>query len=181
MCTPFHPLQSYITYIHTLHGPYSRIYPHAFSTFLHSDGLHTDTCGLSLWQRKNGKLPDSKPSKDGQQNQGRTPNAGVLPHVCVLFPYCGVVCLQNGYTPLHQAAQQGHTHIVNLLLQHGASANELTVVSAPTPARTGDDLMSSLTDALFLLCYWSEWEHWAVHRLSPWLHLCGGHAESGDR
>uniref|UniRef100_A0A8C3AJY5 Ankyrin 3 n=1 Tax=Cyclopterus lumpus TaxID=8103 RepID=A0A8C3AJY5_CYCLU len=34
---------------------------------------------------------------------------------------------QNGYTPLHQAAQQGHTHIINLLLQRGALANELTV------------------------------------------------------
>uniref|UniRef100_A0A8C3AZ10 Ankyrin 3 n=1 Tax=Cyclopterus lumpus TaxID=8103 RepID=A0A8C3AZ10_CYCLU len=33
---------------------------------------------------------------------------------------------QNGYTPLHQAAQQGHTHIINLLLHHGASPNELT-------------------------------------------------------
>lgn len=39
------------------------------------------------------------------------------------------VFVQNGYTPLHQAAQQGHTHIINLLLQHGASPNELTVVS----------------------------------------------------
>lgn len=44
----------------------------------------------------------------------------------------GGVCLQSGYTPLHQAAQQGHTHMVNLLLQHAAPANELTVVSAPT-------------------------------------------------
>lgn len=36
---------------------------------------------------------------------------------------------QNGYTPLHQAAQQGHTHIINLLLHHGALPNELTNVS----------------------------------------------------
>uniref|UniRef100_A0A4W6C1Q7 Ankyrin 3 n=1 Tax=Lates calcarifer TaxID=8187 RepID=A0A4W6C1Q7_LATCA len=35
---------------------------------------------------------------------------------------------KNGYTPLHQAAQQGHTHIINLLLHHGASPNELTAV-----------------------------------------------------
>lgn len=41
--------------------------------------------------------------------------------------------LQNGYTPLHQAAQQGHTHIINLLLHHGASPNELTNVSLLTP------------------------------------------------
>lgn len=36
---------------------------------------------------------------------------------------------QNGYTPLHQAAQQGHTHIINLLLHHGAPPNQLTNVS----------------------------------------------------
>lgn len=49
-----------------------------------------------------------------------------------LTTVCLCVSVQNGYTPLHQAAQQGHTHIVNLLLQRGASANELTVVSAQT-------------------------------------------------
>uniref|UniRef100_I3J835 Ankyrin 1 n=1 Tax=Oreochromis niloticus TaxID=8128 RepID=I3J835_ORENI len=31
-----------------------------------------------------------------------------------------------GYTPLHQAAQQGHTDIVTLLLKHGAQPNEIT-------------------------------------------------------
>ncbi|XP_078062690.1 ankyrin-3-like, partial [Mustelus asterias] len=34
---------------------------------------------------------------------------------------------KNGYTPLHQAAQQGHTHIINILLQNGASPDEVTV------------------------------------------------------
>lgn len=38
-------------------------------------------------------------------------------------------CLQLGYTPLHQAAQQGHTDIVTLLLKHGAQPNETTAVS----------------------------------------------------
>uniref|UniRef100_A0A8C7HLQ2 Ankyrin 2 n=1 Tax=Oncorhynchus kisutch TaxID=8019 RepID=A0A8C7HLQ2_ONCKI len=33
---------------------------------------------------------------------------------------------KNGYTPLHQAAQQGHTHIINVLLQHGATPNTTT-------------------------------------------------------
>uniref|UniRef100_A0A8C4HNB4 Ankyrin-2 n=1 Tax=Dicentrarchus labrax TaxID=13489 RepID=A0A8C4HNB4_DICLA len=33
----------------------------------------------------------------------------------------------NGYTPLHQAAQQGNTHIINLLLQNGAKPNAITV------------------------------------------------------
>uniref|UniRef100_A0A7N6C1I7 ZU5 domain-containing protein n=1 Tax=Anabas testudineus TaxID=64144 RepID=A0A7N6C1I7_ANATE len=34
--------------------------------------------------------------------------------------------LSMGYTPLHQAAQQGHTDIVTLLLKHGAQPNEIT-------------------------------------------------------
>ncbi|XP_010771531.1 ankyrin-2-like, partial [Notothenia coriiceps] len=33
---------------------------------------------------------------------------------------------KNGYTPLHQAAQQGNTHIINMLLQHGAKPNATT-------------------------------------------------------
>lgn len=37
--------------------------------------------------------------------------------------------LQLGYTPLHQAAQQGHTDVVTLLLKHGASPNEISTVS----------------------------------------------------
>uniref|UniRef100_A0A673AWD7 Ankyrin 3 n=1 Tax=Sphaeramia orbicularis TaxID=375764 RepID=A0A673AWD7_9TELE len=40
--------------------------------------------------------------------------------------YIFIALYTNGYTPLHQAAQQGHTHIINLLLHHGASPNELT-------------------------------------------------------
>ena len=34
-----------------------------------------------------------------------------------------------GYTPLLQAAQQGHTDVVTLLLKHGASPNEISTVS----------------------------------------------------
>lgn len=33
-----------------------------------------------------------------------------------------------GYTPLHQAAQQGHTLIINLLLKHKADPNAVTNV-----------------------------------------------------
>lgn len=41
---------------------------------------------------------------------------------------------QNGYTPLHQAAQQGHTHVINVLLQHGARPEATTAVSGrPAP------------------------------------------------
>lgn len=34
-----------------------------------------------------------------------------------------------GYTPLHQAAQQGHSTIVNTLLESGAPPNATTNVS----------------------------------------------------
>jgi ankyrin len=34
-----------------------------------------------------------------------------------------------GYTPLHQAAQQGHNNVVRFLLEHGASPNTKTAVS----------------------------------------------------
>lgn len=33
------------------------------------------------------------------------------------------------YTPLHQAAQQGHNNVVKYLLEHGASPNAQTSVS----------------------------------------------------
>lgn len=34
-----------------------------------------------------------------------------------------------GYTPLHQAAQQGHVLVINLLLKNKANPNALTNVS----------------------------------------------------
>lgn len=43
---------------------------------------------------------------------------------------------QNGYTPLHQAAQQGNTHIINVLLQNGAKPNAITVVRIHTHRHT---------------------------------------------
>ncbi len=38
---------------------------------------------------------------------------------------------QLGYTPLHQAAQQGHVLVINLLLKYKASPNAVSNVSAP--------------------------------------------------
>ena len=68
--------------------------------------------------------------------------------VCLLCN-CVFLCipLQNGYTPLHQAAQQGHTHIINLLLLHGASPNELTTVSAHTQTHTWANKILFTSDA----------------------------------
>ena len=40
-----------------------------------------------------------------------------------------VWCGQLGYTPLHQASQQGHAPAVNALLKHRADPNALTAVS----------------------------------------------------
>jgi len=36
--------------------------------------------------------------------------------------------MQMGYTPLHQAAQQGHVMAINILLKYNASPNAVTSV-----------------------------------------------------
>lgn len=36
--------------------------------------------------------------------------------------------MQQGYTPLHQAAQQGHVLVINMLLRYKADPNALTSV-----------------------------------------------------
>uniref|UniRef100_A0A2K5Z587 Ankyrin 1 n=1 Tax=Mandrillus leucophaeus TaxID=9568 RepID=A0A2K5Z587_MANLE len=51
---------------------------------------------------------------------GRSPSNGWL-----TLPKC-LLALQLGYSPLHQAAQQGHTDVVTLLLKNGASPNEVS-------------------------------------------------------
>lgn len=84
---------------------------------------------------------------------------------------------QNGYTPLHQAAQQGHTHIINLLLHHGAPANELTNVSPPPPPLSQSGIP---TNRLGFPCF-PEWEQRSVHRQEARLHLRGRHPQGGFR
>lgn len=85
--------------------------------------------------------------------------------------------LQNGYTPLHQAAQQGHTHIINLLLHHGAAPNELTNVSLlkPRPA-LGPRTEFPKSGCLWL--HFPEREQRSVHRQEAGLHLRGRHPQS---
>lgn len=51
-----------------------------------------------------------------------------------------------GYTPLHQAAQQGHVLVINLLLKNKADPNALTQVIVALPK------MSSV-NVFFLICY----------------------------
>ena len=41
--------------------------------------------------------------------------------------------LQAGYTPLHQAAQQGHVMVVNQLLKYEANPNVITTVRTSPP------------------------------------------------
>jgi ankyrin len=43
-----------------------------------------------------------------------------------------------GYTPLHQAAQQGHTLIISLLREHKAKPNAVTNVSVVCHSSTSD-------------------------------------------
>lgn len=67
-------------------------------------------------------------------SKGKQSEVSNLTHGWLLFFVCLLFCRnhrgqQNGYTPLHQAAQQGHTHIINVLLQHGAKPNAITTVS----------------------------------------------------
>lgn len=90
--------------------------------------------------------------------------------------------LQNGYTPLHQAAQQGHTHIINLLLHHGASPNEVTAVSQHKPLLI-NDIMLFQNKFIYLFAYLfvSEWKQRSLHRQKARLHLCSRHTQTGHR
>lgn len=55
-------------------------------------------------------------------------NLELLNKISYLLNLTFFLSSQNGYTSLHQAAQQGNTHIINVLLQYGAKPNAITVV-----------------------------------------------------
>lgn len=103
-------------------------------------GLHAAHRRLSLRQRQDGQLPAPERRRGQRQDQGTAP--GPAPHrLTPLFARLllanGLFPAQNGYTPLHQAAQQGNTHVINVLLQHGAQPNATTLVGRRrAPARS---------------------------------------------
>lgn len=84
---------------------------------------------------------------------------------------------QNGYTPLHQAAQQGNTHVINVLLQNGAKPNAITVVRERTRA---GPLHTEQTANFPAFSFVIEWQHSSGYSSAAGLHLCGGHSEGGD-
>jgi len=63
-----------------------------------------------------------------------------------------------GYTALHQAAQQGHTQIVNMLLESNASPNTLSIVSCNLHLVSGSDkAQTSIVDCRHLWTKLVEW------------------------
>jgi len=60
----------------------------------------------------------------------------MVARLCDKFKYlkgstlpCGCIYLQDGWTPLHQAAHNGHIEVVRHLLSSGADVNKATKVS----------------------------------------------------
>lgn len=86
--------------------------------------------------------------------------------------YSSFSVFQLGYTPLHQAAQQGHTDIVTLLLKHGAQPNEATTVSARARSLPHSVIKFYLqTDQSACLCL-TAWHNCVGHCQEIGLHLC---------
>jgi ankyrin repeat protein len=54
----------------------------------------------------------------------------------------------DGDTPLHNAARGGHTHVVQLLLQHGASAMTLNHADQTPRDAAGSDADPELAQTL---------------------------------
>lgn len=60
-----------------------------------------------------------------------------------------------GYTPLHQAAQQGHTLVISLLLENKAKPNAVTNVSLLYPVPCSEVIETACWENLLLLP-WSD-------------------------
>ena len=74
-------------------------------------------------------------------------------HTCVVSATVGCY-FQLGYTPLHQAAQQGHVLVINLLLKYKASPNAVTNVSC-----LSCQLYNILCDVYFMINAWCSFLH----------------------
>ncbi len=193
------------------------------STFLHADGLHSAARGVSLWQRKDGKLPAAEPCQSQWQNQGRKthahpqtcmpPPTSTYTVSCTVLYYCFCVdiplypnlifplfpwfCLylerlhsstpgsSTGPHPHHQPAASARG------LGQRAHRGQCTNTHTHTHTHTHTPAELKLHEILNVLCvfcaplvnncHWSEREHCPIHRLSSWVHLCGGHSEAHDR
>lgn len=105
-----------------------------FESLFTTARIYSFDSGLSLWKCKDGELPITARGQCQRQNKGcfcvkSTKNVFKTSLIHSLFWFA----LQNGYTPLHQAAQQGNTHVINVLLQHGAKPNTTTMVRMEMP------------------------------------------------
>ena len=47
----------------------------------------------------------------------------------VMVKYCVYMCLQEGHTPLHEASEEGHVAVIEVLLKNGAAINQINDVS----------------------------------------------------
>lgn len=95
-----------------------------------------------------------------------------LNHVCVSPPRTGTLL----YTRRHNRA----THTSSTCCFNTGPHP----TSSPWSVHQRKQMKSLCTSTVsnFLpICHWSEWEHCPVHRLSSWVHLCGGHVETRHR
>lgn len=76
-----------------------------------------------------------------------------------------------GYTPLHQAAQQGHTLVINLLLESKAKPNAVTNVSFILSIRVLKFYNSLWRNAITCeMWFLTERTNCPGHRTKAWLH-----------
>ena len=72
-------------------------------------------------------------------------------HSINTYRYATFIYIQDGFTPLHWASQNGHTDIVKQLLKAGANPHALTKVSCMVMYRTGysSDIYPKLFNGYF--------------------------------
>ena len=81
----------------------------------------------------------------------------------LLYEVISLFLLQLGYTPLHQAAQQGHVLVVNLLLKNGATPNARTNVSPMSSSLCTDPIQYVLHKRVYYDFYFNFYMPTHVH------------------